>query len=67
MGNAGSSDKTMFQGKVLSHTHVEIIHRLKFFPLRRKFLVMPRGACSYVIVITVKFSSRLFIKTVKSI
>ena len=28
MGNGGSSDKTMFQGKVLSRTHVEIIHRL---------------------------------------
>lgn len=62
MGNAGSSDKTMFQGKVLSHTHVEIIHRLKFFTLRVKFLMRPRGACRYVIVITVKFSSRLFLQ-----
>lgn len=61
MGNAGSSDKTMFQGTVLSHTHIEIIRRLKFFTLRVKFLMRPRGASSYVIVTTVKFSSRLFL------
>lgn len=61
MGNAGSSDNTMFQGTVLSHTHIEIIRRLKFFTLRVKFLMRRRGACSYVIVTTVKFTSRLFL------
>lgn len=61
MGNAASSDNTMFQGTVLSHTHIEIIRRLKFFTLRVKFLMRPRGACSYVIVTTVKFTSRLFL------
>lgn len=51
----------MFQGTLLSHTHIEIIRRLKFFTLRVKFLMRPRGACSYVIVTTVKFTSRLFL------
>lgn len=51
----------MFQGTVSSHTHIEIIRRLKFFTLRVKFLMRPRGACSYVIVTTVKFTSRLFL------
>lgn len=51
----------MFQGTVSSHTHIEIIRRLKFFTLRVKFLMRPRGACSFVIVTTVKFTSRLFL------